>query len=150
MAALNGNNEYVSINGRVVGAASGADANIYRKVEMDLATGDEDVSGGSGINWEEHADKLSKINFKVTIIYNPTTVSADIDAITNSLGRGTVVALVRGPEGNATGKPKHDQDVLITAISGPGTGHDKPAVLFEITGISSGAPRSNLYAGDTF
>lgn len=150
MAALNGNDAYLSINGRVVGAVSGAAANIFRKFEMDLATGDEDVSAGSGIDWEEHADKLSRINGKVTVVYDVSSVVTDIDTITATLGRGSVIPIVYGPEGNTAGKPKHDQDFLVTAISGPSVGHDKPAVLFEMTVVSSGAPRSNIYAGDTW
>lgn len=150
MAALNGNNAYLSINGRVVGAASGAAANIFRKCALDIKAGDEDVSAGAGIEWEEHAAKLNVINCKITVVYAEDTVVTDIDTILNSLGRGAVVAVVWGPEGNTAGNPKHDQDFLITAISGPEQGHDKPAMMFEITGISSGAPRSNLYAGDTW
>lgn len=150
MPAYNGNNAYLSINGHVVGAATGADANIYRSFEMDVTTGDEDVSAGAGITWEAHADKLSVINGKAMIVYDPTTVVTDIDSVLNSLGRGSVVEIIWGPEGNGSGKPKHQQDFLITQVKGPTVNHDKTAVVFEITCKSTEAPTSNFYAGDTF
>lgn len=150
MAALNGNNAYLSINGYVVGAVSGADSNIYRSCEFTLNTGDEDVTAGSGVEWEEHASKLSRINMTATIVYDAGSVTDDLTGVLNDLGRGSVVRIIYGPEGNGTGKPKHEQDFLITQITGPAVGYDKPAVTFQLTGASSGAPVSNIYDGDTW
>lgn len=142
MPELNGNDVYISINGRDVGG-------IWRGFEMNLSIGDEDVSAGAGIDWEKHAAKLKVVGATATLVYNTDSVVADIAAIIGAT-EGHVVPVVYGPENNTAGKPKHDQDFLITGISGPSTAHEKSLVMFEIELNSSGEPRSNLYDGDTF
>jgi hypothetical protein len=143
MATLQGNDQYISVNSSVV-------TTTYRSFSMELATDQEDTSAGTGIEWASRGAKLSTITATLTIVHDTGTVSSTLDTILNSVGRGDVVPVVFGPEGNTAGQPKHDQDFLVTGITGPETGHDKPLVTYEISMESSGAPRSNMYDGDTW
>ncbi|MBZ0294498.1 MAG: hypothetical protein K8L99_18180 [Anaerolineae bacterium] len=140
MAEYNGNDVFLTMNGVDVEAR-------WRSFEMNLNVGDEDVSAGAGIEWEKHASKLKNIQGTITLIYNTTQAATDFAALWTE---NQEIAVVYGPENNTATKPKHDQDFLITSISGPTTGHDKPAVMVEFSVISRGVPRSNIYAGDTF
>jgi hypothetical protein len=150
MAHYNGNNAYLSINGRVLGAASGADSNVFISASLKLSTGDEETSAGSGISWEEHADKLSVVEATFEIAYDVGVVDDDLDAVTDALGIGQVVAIIYGPEGNTTGQPKHQQDFLVTGVDGPKVDVKKTRAMFSISAKSTGVPTSNLYAGDVW
>lgn len=149
MALYNGNNAYLSINSYVVGAASGADSNLFINFEMSLQTGDEDVSAGSGISWERHAPKLSRVNATAQIAYDTDSVESDLAGIL-STGKGDIVEVIYGPEGNSAGTPKHQQNFLITQVSGPTINVAKTRAMFEMTMVSDGEPTSNLYEGDTW
>ncbi len=140
MAEYNGNDIYLRLNSVDIEAR-------WRQVDLSLDRGDEDVSAGAGIAWEKHAGKLMSTKCKISLIYDDTQAAADQAAL---YVVGGVVAMVYGPEGNAAGKPCHNQNYLITNISGPTTGHDKPAVMVEYDMISTGVPTKNFYAGDTF
>lgn len=140
MPEYNGNNIHLTVNAVDVKAR-------WRTFEMKKNIGDEDVSAGAGIEWEKHASKLKNVGGTITLVYDDTAAAANMAALhtTNS-----IVAVVYGPEGNAAGKPKHDQDFLIKTISGPTTNHNKTLVTLQYEVISTGEPRSNFYAGDTF
>lgn len=140
MPEYNGNDIYLTINGVDVTAR-------WRGIEMSLSVGDEDVSAGAGVEWEKHASKLKNVSATVTLVYDDTSAANDLFALVVA---GDVVAVVYGPEGNAAGKPKHDQDFKINSISGPSTNHDKTLVTLAWEMISTDEPRSNIYEGDTF
>lgn len=150
MSSYNDNNAYLSINGRVLGAASGADSNIFITGTTKVTTGDEETTKGSGVDWEDHDPKLAVIDGTWEIGYETTTVSTDLTSILNSLGRGDVVEIIWGPEGNTGGQPKHQQDFLITGVDGPKIDVKKARAMFSISGKSKGTPTSNMYAGDTW
>lgn len=140
MPEYNGNAVYLTMNGVDVKAR-------WRSFEMKLSIGDEDVSAGANIVWEKHADKLMNVGGTITLVYDDTQAATDMAALYTS---NSVIAIVHGPEGNAAGKPKHDQDFKINGINGPTTNHDKTLVTLQYDVISHGAPRKNFYAGDTF
>ncbi len=140
MAEYNGNNISLTMNGIDIKAR-------WRTMDLSLSVGDEDVSAGAGIEWEKHASKLKSSSAKISLIYNDTQAAADYAALWTT---SQVVDVVYGPEGSATGKPCHHQSFLITGITGPTTGHDKPAVMVEFDMIGTGVPTKNIYAGDTF
>jgi hypothetical protein len=140
MAEYNGNDIYLRVNAVDVEGR-------WREFDMSLDRGDEDVSAGAGIEWEKHNDKLKSVKAKLSVIYDDVAAAADFAALWTVTGK---VAVIYGPEGSATGKPCHNQSFLITSISGPTTGHDKPAVMVEMDMISTGVPTKNIYAGDTF
>lgn len=140
MPEYNGNNVYLTMNAVNVG-------NRWRSFEMKLNIGDEDVSAGANIQWEKHAGKLRNIGGTITLVYDDTAAASDQAALYVA---NDIIAVVHGPEGNAVGKPKHDQDFKINAINGPTTNHDKTLVTLQYDVISTGEPRSNFYEGDTF
>jgi len=81
------------------------------------------------------------------LVYDDAAAAADFAALTTATD---IMAVVYGPEGNATGKPCHDQDFKVNSIKGPTTNHDKTLVTLEYAVISTGTPRKNIFAGDTF
>ena len=105
------------------------------------------MSAGANVDWEKHASKLMNVQAKITLIYDDVAAAADFAALWTAT---QVMAVEHGPEGNASGKPRHLQNFKINSISGPTTGHDKPAVILEFDLISTGVPTANVYAGDSF
>jgi hypothetical protein len=140
MAEYSGNDVYLSINGKNVGG-------LWRGFEMTFNSGTEDTSAGAGIDWEKAAAKLQHITAVGTIVYDDVTAAADFTALWED---DMIVRVIYGPEGDVSGKPKHEQDFKIESIPGPATGHDKPLVTLEFRMRSTGVPQSNIYAGDTF
>lgn len=140
MPEYNGNNIYLTVNTVDVKAK-------WRSFEPKLNVGDEDVSAGAGVEWEKHANKLHNVSAKMVLIYDDTQAATDIAALHTT---NDIVAIVYGPEGNAAGKPCHNQSFKIQSISGPTTNHDKTLVTMEFDLISTGTPTKNIYAGDTF
>lgn len=140
MAAYNGNNVYLRMNSVNTQAR-------WRSFDMNISLGDEDVSAGSGVNWESHASKLRNITAKVMLVYDDATAAADFAALVTA---NDIIAVEYGPEGNTAGKPRHLQSFKINGINGPTTNHDKTLVTLEYDMISTGTPTANIYAGDTF
>ena len=150
MAVLNGNEAYLSVNSVVVADPGDATEKVFRMFRMSLSTGDENVTAGAGTNWEDHAGKLNVINGTITIVYNTSRVTADLAAISDQTAEGMLIPIIWGPERDVAGKPKHEQNFLVTQINGPEINAEKPLVTFEMTVVSSGEPTSNLYDGDTW
>lgn len=140
MPEYNGNDIYLRMNAIDVEAR-------WRSFEMSLNTDEEDLSAGAGIAWKKRGSKLQDVSGTITLIYDDSTAAQNFADLWED---NQVIAVVYGPEGNAAGKPCHDQDFLITGISGPSTGHAKPAVMLEFSVSSTGVPRKCLYEGDTF
>jgi hypothetical protein len=139
MAAFNGNNPYLTINGHDVGG-------IWRNFELSESTDTEDTTAGAGVTHVNRAPKLQSNTAKATVVYDASTAVADLTALYHD---GDTVAVVWGIEGNTNGKPKHDQDWVVTGIK-VSQAHDKAAVVLELDFESDGAPRSNMYAGDVW
>jgi hypothetical protein len=139
MAEYNSNDIYLTINGVSVTAR-------WRSFDLSLSVGDEDTSAGTG-EWEKHSAKLLGTKAKASLVYDDTQMATDQAALWTTTQK---VAVVYGPEGNTAGKPCHNQTFLITGITGPTTGHDKPLVMWEFDMVGTGTPTKNIYAGDTF
>lgn len=140
MAATNTNNTYLSINGFEVGG-------IYRSATFSRAVGEEDTTAGSGTNWSSSAPKLENLTGTITVICDSVAAATHIQSMLPASNIGPVVY---GPMGNTSGQLRHDQDFLITGVNGPSTNVDKTLVVLEISVKSVGAPRANMYAGDTW
>lgn len=140
MAEFNGNDVYLRFNGVDVEAR-------WRTMEISRSVGDEDVSAGAGVEYEKHAAKLKSATAKISLIYDDTQAATDIAALHTT---SSVVAVVYGPEGNTAGKPCDSRNWLITGISGPSTGHDKPLVMLEFDLVATGTPTKDIHKGETF
>ena len=139
MATLNGNDYYLLVDG--------VDMSAYvTSVSLSRARGDENVTAGSGTEWEEHASKLSVCDLSFTLVFDDTNSGDYLDHISSD----DPVAVIYGPRGSTTGYQKHDQDFLLTAQRGPEQNVEKTLVKIEVTGKSDGAPRTNMYANGTF
>lgn len=140
MAVYSGNDIYLRMNAVNVESR-------WRSFKPKLAIGDEDVSAGAGVDWEKHAEKLKRVEATIMLIYDDVAAAVDMAALVTS---NSVIDVIHGPEGNAAGKPCHQQSFLITGIDGPTTNHDKTLATLEYSLISTGIPTKNFYAGDTF
>lgn len=140
MAEYNGNSIYLRMNGVNV-------ESLWKSMDISLSVGDEDVTAGAGSAYEEHAGKLRGAKAKIQLAYNDTQAATDIAA---QYAASMVIAVVYGPEGSAVGKPCDNRSWLITGISGPSTGVDKPAVMLEFDLVATGTPTKDIHKGDTF
>ncbi len=140
MAEYNGNAISLSMNGVSVAA-------LWKQMDISLSVGDEDVTAGSGSVYEEHAAKLRGAKGKITLAYNDTQAATDIAA---QYTASSIIAVIYGPEGSATGKPCDNRSWLITGISGPSTNVDKSAVVLEFDLVATGTPTKDIHKGDTF
>lgn len=148
MAKVQGNQQYASVNGTVF-ASNGSDG-IFVQCKLSLKTEEQDTTAGSGTEWKDRGDGLSETTFELTITMDDTRDVADLAAFTNSVGRGQVVTGIFGPRGNTAGYPKHEQDYLITSVEGPDVQVTKPVYQVKVSGMSAGAPTTNMFAGGTW
>jgi hypothetical protein len=58
--------------------------------------------------------------------------------------------MVYGPEGALSGKPKHQQDILITKVGGLKQTVDKTKIVFDIDWKQAKKPTADLHAGAVF
>lgn len=140
MAEYNGNDIYLRINAVNVQAR-------WREFDIQFSSDTEDVSAGAGVLWQKNAPKLFSAKATIKLIYDDVAAATDFAALWQA---DQVFTVIYGPEGNAAGKPKHEQDFKINSIKGPTTTFDKSKVLLEYDLISTGVPVSNIYAGGAF
>lgn len=140
MAVYNDNNIFLTVDGTDVSAR-------WREFDMTFNSKDEDISAGSGVDWESHATGLWSITAKMTLVYDDTQAATDIAALYEA---DQVVTIIYGPENNTAGKPKHNGNFKINSIKGPSPSYDKKTVMLEFDLVSSGTPTTNLYAGGTW
>lgn len=140
MAVYNGNDISLTFNAVDVAAR-------WRSFDLTLNSGDEDVTAGTGVDWEAHATKLFNASGTIILVYDDTAAAAAFAALWDV---DMVIPIVYGPEGSATGKPCHNQSFKINSIKGPTTNVDKTLVTLEYDVVSSGTPTKNIWAGDTF
>ena len=139
MATLNGNDYYLLVDS--------VDMSAYvTSVSLSRTRGDENTTAGAGTEWEEHASKLSVCDISFTLAFDSTSSGDYLDHISSA----DPIAIIYGPRGSTAGMQKHDQDFLLTAQSGPEQNVEKTMVKIEVTGKSTGAPRTDLYANGTF
>lgn len=140
MATYNGNAISLTMNAQDVKA-------FWREFTPSLKSGDEDVSAGSGVQWEQHAGKLLVINAKMTLVYDDAAAAAAFAARWTA---SMITAIVFGPEGSAVGKPCLSASFKINGIDGPSPKYDESLVVLEYDLVSTGVPTKNMWAGDTF
>lgn len=139
MPALNGNNWYVALDGVDV-------SGFITEVSMDPKNSTVDTTAGSGRTHMQRQPGLDDTTGKITVSYFVGEVSTYI----TKLQRGKVVNLVSGPEGAVSGKPKHQQDIIINQISGPKQTVSKEHVVFEVSWEAADAPQVDMYDGGVF
>lgn len=138
MTTWNGNDAFLSIDGYDI-------SGYYTKADFEEVVGVEDVSAGAGLEHEILAPKLYATNFNATIAYDITAVSTHVAKL-----KPGIHAVVWGPEGNATGKPKQTQSILISSAKHSSVEVGKPMVVWELKGRGAAAPTEGIFDGDTF
>lgn len=137
MPSYNGNGIFLTIGGTDVGAQFKT-VNIERKVDT------EDVTAGRLRTDMQRAPKLLDTSIGITLAYDVTGINTYVQRL--KPGRYTVVF---GPEGNTTGKPRHQQDFIFTSSPIEVT-VGKGEVVFDIKGDAADAPTFDIWNGDVF
>ena len=138
MAVYSGFNDFLSIDG--------TDVSPYiRDVELEESMETAETTAGSGVANRTRNTGLKDHTLSFTIVY-------DIDDIATWLpllkpGEHTVIW---GPEGNATGKPKHEQKFIFESAPLSGNYEQSEARTVPVSGVSSEAPTTDFWAGGTF
>ena len=136
MAETNTNSYYLTIGGRNMSAR-------VRSVTITPSIATVESTSGSGVTDVENLPGLRSHTISIMLAYDTATFSSDGPKL---LGKQTVVY---GPEGNASGKPKHEQDFILTGA--PVTQSSQKTLMeFSISGTSTGAPTEDMYDNDTF
>ncbi len=140
MVAWNGNNGYLALDGIDVSGK------VTEVTGVEAEVGDEDVTAGFGATDVQRAAKLKDRSGKITIAYEEGKVPTYI----KSFQAGQVVNMLYGPEGAVSGKPKHQQDVLITKLGGLKQSVDKTKIVFEADWKQANKPTADLHNGAVF
>lgn len=138
MATYSGNNDYLSIDGVDLSA-------YWREAEITPSIETADVTAGSGSTHRERNEGLKDHTFNFTIVYD----SADLQTILPVIKPGTHT-VIYGPEGNAAGKPKHQQSFIFTEVPTGGNYEKSDARVFSISAEAAAAPTYDMYAGAVF
>lgn len=137
--ASNTNKWYVAADGYDV---SGLLTEFNIKGDVDT----EDVTAGSGAEHVQRKPKLRDTTASFTAAYVDGTVPQYIYRIQP----GKTINWVSGPEGSASGKPKHQQMMIVKSIDGPKPTVDKSKIVFAAELEGAEAPQVDIYAGGTF
>lgn len=137
--ASNTNQYYLAFDGYDF---SGKLTEVSQKGEVDT----EDVTAGAGTEHVQKAPKLRDSSGSFTVAY----IAGAVPQYINRIKPGTRANMVYGPEGTASGKPKHQQDVIIKSVDGPAQTVDKQMVMFSGEWEAADAPMVDIYAGGTF
>jgi hypothetical protein len=139
MVAWNGNDGYLALDGIDVSGK------VTEVTGVEAEVGDEDVTAGFGATDVQRAAKLKDRSGKITVAYEKDRVPTYIRNF-----RPGVHNMVYGPEGAISGKPKHQQDILITTLGGLKQTADKTKIVFEADWKQAAKPTADLHAGAVF
>lgn len=139
MSAYNGNNPYLTIDGISV-------APQFMTVQIDPAVEKVEVTAGAGRAHKQRAEGLYSHKISLKLAYDITNTPLPPVLLPLLRGRHRVIW---GPEGSATGKPKHDQYFIL---DGAKRGQDvkKKDVILDVSGESADDPLTDMDAGGTF
>jgi len=134
MAAFNNNTAYIDIDGVQVDA-------YFVSFSLEPSMETVDVTAGSGTAHRERNEGLKDTKAQLVIIYDTALASTHLPLM--EVGTHTITY---GPEGNATGKPKHVQSFIIT-----GTPHEvtveKSRVILTASMEGAATPTTDMFSG---
>lgn len=137
MAEYNNFNDFLSVGGTDVSA-------YIRDVEISRTQETADVTAGSGVTDRKRNTALIEHEITITFVYDDAFVATLLPLIK---GKQTVIW---GPEGNGSGKPKHEQSFIFTEQSTSGSHEQTDVRVFPVTGVSAAAPTTDFFSGGTF
>ena len=138
MASYNGNGAYLSIDGVNV-------SGFYTTFTPSRSMDGVDITAGAGTNHRQRAEGLEDGSCSGPVVYDSTAVSTEMAKL--DVGEHVIIY---GPEGQSTGKPKHECRYIITSLDGPTVDVEKAKVVFEFSGDAADAPTVNMYTGGVF
>ena len=140
MPTLNGNNAYLSVGG--------TDISGYWTDEIDFNRSNStvEVTAGAGATHVERAGGLNDTDIAFSVVYD----TADLAIYRAALIAGTEYTVIFGPEGNTTGKPKFQCQMILSEVAGPNNTISKDKVMFELSFEGAAAPTATIEGGSTF
>jgi len=140
MPGFNGNNGYLVIEGTDLSGF------ITEVTGLEAEVGVEDVTAGFGADGVSQRPKLEKRKGKIIIAYFEGRIPTYIP----KLKVGGPYNMVYGPEGAVSGKPKHQQDILVSKLGGMKQTVDKSLIVFEADWEQADQPTADMHAGAVF
>ena len=106
MAAYNGNNVYIDIDGTQIDSD-------WKSVTLTPSVATVETTRGSSTANIQRAVGLMDHSISIQLGYD----TSDASTVMGLFSLGSSVTITYGPEGNSSGKPKHVQDFIITTAS---------------------------------
>lgn len=140
MATLNGNNVYLSLDGVNVSA--------YWTDEVSFSESNNtvEVTAGAGATDVERASGLRDTTLSLVVVYD----DANLSTYLSKMAVGSSYTVIYGPESNTTGKPKHEQTMILQTMDGPNPTINKDMVSFSLSFQGAATATARIANGDTF
>jgi hypothetical protein len=139
MARLAQNNYYLALNGVDVSPHTG-------EINLQASSEEIDITSGTGKTHMERSAGLRDTQLSAVLAYDDTALATYVA----TLRPGQVYTVVFGPEGNTSGKPKHEQSFLLVSNGGPKVDVKKGFTIFELQFSGAAAPVTDFYNGGVF
>lgn len=139
MPAFVGNSPYLKINGQEI-------CGDWISIDPSFGGNTQDTTHGCSTTHVKREPGLRDYTFTVVI----TWPNAASQTLLGQLQPQTKVAFEYGPEGNATGKPKHVQDCIIDSLDGISQSVEKAPVTVTINLSGADVPTSDIMAGASY
>lgn len=136
MAAVNENNVFLSLDGVDVSAYFTGTTGISQ------TNSPQEVTAGSGQDHEQHNAGLNATSFKAMLYYEDADATRAL--YIGKLAIGSKYLVIYGPQDNASGKPVHEQSMILEGIEGPNVGIKKEAVTFDLSFKGADTPVRTL------
>lgn len=138
MTAFNGNAAYLVIGGVVINTE-------WKEYSFDATAETVETTRGVGATHTMRNAGLRDTSLTITVGY-------EIEKIQQQIGYmrpGTRATIIVGPEGNASGKPRHEQDFILTGAPFEQT-VEKDEVVFQLAFEAADAPVADMFNGSVF
>lgn len=137
MPRFNGNNQYIAIDGTAIIAQ-------WKETELVPSIEAIDTTQGVGQTHLQRNEGLKDNSITLVVGYDPDSIQALL-----ALLRPGIHTVIIGPEGSATGKPKHEQSFIFTEAPMK-QDVKKGEVVFTISGVGADAPVVDFFNGGVF
>lgn len=136
--AYSGNSIFLSVDGVDI-------SSHWVDVELTPSQEEADTTHGSGVTHRTRNVGLKDHKIKITVAYDETAIQTVLAAV--KVGQHTIIY---GPEGNGTGKPKHQQVFNFMSAPHKIDAEKKNLIVFTVDGNAAAAPVYDMYGTDTF
>lgn len=138
MARLAANSYYVTIDGTGI-------CGHITEVKMSTTNETIDITAGCNIEDVQRAPGLNDRSMSMVIVYDKD----ELDNYLPKLRVGEIVRVIFGTEGNAAGKPRHEQDFIVDKNEFD-MNAKKKRVEFSVNFTQADAPVADILNGGVF